>query len=146
MKKQKVFILFVILLLRILYQQPVFAQVQTDCYTIRSGESKSILIENGQLYRITMKSCWYSAESYIGTYLIYGLNISDPKTNGRPTILPIAETPTIDWRFSFNLRGQYDANMRIASQGRGDQGLLIVVERLSNGMYQNSPNERNYRH
>ena len=114
-----------------LFNQSLFAQVQTDIYKVGSGESRSILIENGQLYRITIKSCWYSADACIGTYLIYGLNISDPKTQGRPTILVVAETPTIDWRFSFRLSGQYNADMRITSQGWGDQGLLVVVEKLS---------------
>lgn len=131
MKTQKTVFFSVILLIGILSQQPLFAQVQTDCYKVRNGDSKSILIENGQLYRITIKSCWYSADACIGTYLIYGLNVSDPKTQGHPLILVIAETPKIDWRFSFNLSGQYDANMRISSQGWGDQGLLIVVEKLS---------------
>lgn len=131
MKTQKTAIFSIILLIGILSQQSLFSQVQTNCYKVQSGESRSILIENGQLYRITIKSCWYSADACIGAYLIYGLNVSDPKTQGRPTILVVAETPTIDWRFSFRLSGQYNADMRITSQGWGDQGLLIVVEKLS---------------
>jgi hypothetical protein len=146
MKNQKAALLSTLFLIGILTNQSLSAQVQTNCYTVRSGDSETILIENGQLYRLTIKSCWYSADACLGTYLVYGLNASDPKTNGRPSILVVAETPRIDWTFSFNLSGQYDANMRISSQGWGDQGLLIVGERLSNGMYQNSPNERNYRH
>jgi len=131
MKKQKLALFSVTLLIGILFSQSLFAQVQTDCYKVRSGESKSILIENGQFYRITIRSCWYSAEACIGTYLIYGLNVSDPKTQGRPSVLVVAETPTIDWRFSYSLNGQYNVDMKIASQGWGDQGLLIVVEKLS---------------
>jgi hypothetical protein len=146
MKKQKILLFSVILVIGILSRQSLSAQVQTDCYTVRSGDSETILIENGQLYRLTIKSCWYSADACLGTYLVYGLNASDPKTNGQPSILVVAQSPRIDWRFSFSLSGQYDNNMRITSQGWGDQGLLVVVERLSNRMYQNSPNERNYRH
>jgi hypothetical protein len=131
MKKQKVALSLVTLLIGILFTQSLLAQVQTDCYKVRNGESRSILIENGQLYRITIKSSWYSAEAYIGTYLIYGLNVSDPKTQGRPSVLVLAETPQVDWKFSFRLSGQYNADMRISSQGWGDQGLLIIVEKLS---------------
>jgi hypothetical protein len=131
MKNKTITIYSTIILIVILSTRSLFSQVQTDCYTVRSGESKLILIENGQLYRITIKSCWYSADACIGTYLIYGLNVSDPKTQGRPSILIVAETPIIDWRFSFSLSGQYNASMRIVSQGWGDQGLLIVVEKLS---------------
>jgi hypothetical protein len=131
MKKQKITLIPFLILIEILFNQSLFGQIQTDIYTVRSGESKSILIANGQLYRITIKSCWYSAEACIGSYLVYGLNVSDPKTNGQPTILVVAETPSIDWKFSFRVVGQYDASMRISSQGWGDQGLLIVVEKLS---------------
>lgn len=146
MKAIKNAFFLLVLLIGILTHRDLSAQTQADYYRVRSGESESILIENGQLYRITISSCWYSAEAFIGTYLIYGLNISDPKTEGRPTILVVAETPNIDWRLSFRLNGSYDAEMKITSQRRGDQGLNIVVERLSNGMYQNRPDERNYRH
>ena len=106
------------------------AQPTAECYTVESGGSKTILIENGKLYRVTIKSCWYSADSRIGTYLIYGLNVSDPKTNGKPSVLVIEETPSIDWTFSYTLSGSYDANMKITSGGWGDQGLLIIVEYL----------------
>jgi hypothetical protein len=146
MNQKKIPLIFFLTLVGILFPHSLFSQIRTDYYTVRSGDSETILIENSQLYRLTIKSCWYSADACLGTYLVYGLNASDPKTNGRPSILVVAETPRIDWTFSFNLSGQYDANMRISSQGWGDQGLLIVVERLSNRMYQNSPNERNYRH
>jgi len=104
------------------------AQTTIERYTVPEGEHTNILIENGKLYRLTIKSCWYSAYSRIGTYLIYGLNISDPKTQGRPTVLTVAETPRKDWSFSYSLSGSYDARMRITSGGWGDQGLLIIVE------------------
>jgi hypothetical protein len=131
MKTQKIILFSIILFVGLLSQKSLLAQVQTNCYKVRSGGSMSILIENGQLYRITIKSSWYSASACLGTYLVYGLNVSDPKTQGQPAILAIAETPRTDWRFSFSLSGQYDANMNITSQGWGDQGLLIVVEKLS---------------
>ncbi len=99
-----------------------------ECYTVKSDGSKTILIENGGLYRMTVKSCWHSAYARMGTYLIYGLNIADPKTNGEPSVLIIKETPSIDWTFSYTLSGSYDANMKITSNGWGDQGLLIVFE------------------
>jgi hypothetical protein len=131
MKKQASLLLSTILLMGFFFNQSAFAQLRTEYYTVKSGDSKNILIENGQLYRVTIKSCWYSAYARMGTYLIYGLNISDPKTNGQPSILVVAQTPEIDWDFSFRLNGSYNANMRITSEGWGDQGLLIVVEKLS---------------
>jgi len=128
---KKVILITFLFLTGIFSSLPLSAQFQKDLYTIRNRESRSITIENGQLYRITIKSCWYSADACIGTYLIYGLNISDPKTHGQPKILIVAETTTIDWRYSFRLSGDYNADMRITSLGWGDQGLLIVVEKLS---------------
>ena len=110
--------------------QTVSAQPTVNCYTVTSGGNKTILIENGKLYRVTIKSCWYSAYARIGTYLIYGLNISDSKTNGEPCVLTVQESSSIDWTFSYTLSGSYNANMKITSGGWGDQGLLIVVEEL----------------
>lgn len=131
MKKQRLLFSMVAVIIGLLISLPAVSQVRTDHYKVRAGESQTILIENGQLYRITIKSCWYSAEAFIGTYLIYGLNTSDPKTNGKPKVLVVAETPQIDWVFRYRLTGQYDTKMEIESQGLGDQGLLIVIEKLS---------------
>jgi len=110
--------------------QPIEVMQNMRCFKVRANESQSILIRNGQLYRVTIKSCWYSAEAFLGTYLIYGLNIADPKTNGQPEILAVAETNRIDWSFNCSLYGSSDADFRILSNGIGDQGLLIVVENL----------------
>jgi len=110
--------------------KPVDVMQKMRCFKVSVNDSQSILIRNGQLYRVTIKSCWYSAEAFLGTYLIYGLNIADPKTGGQPEILAIAETNRIDWTFSSSLYGSYDADFRIRSNGTGDQGLLIVVENL----------------
>jgi len=108
-----------------------YAQITYVCYTVPSNRSANILIKNGNTYRVTIKSCWMSAHARMGTYLIYGLNVSDPKTNGSPAILTIAETTNIDWTFSYSLSGSYDANMKVTSNGWGDQGLMIGVEVLS---------------
>ena len=108
-----------------------YAQVSYECYTVPDDGNTTILIQNGNLYRVTIRSCWSSAYARLGTYLIYGLNISDPTTNGSPTILTVAETADIDWTFSYSLSGSYDANMTITSNSWGDQGLMIGVELLS---------------
>lgn len=96
--------------------------------TASDGGSNTILIENGKLYRLTIKSCWMSANARIGTYLIYGLNIADV---GQPCVLIVAETASIDWTFSYSLVNDYDANMTITSNGWGDQGLKIILECIS---------------
>ena len=98
---------------------------------VPDGGSVTFLIENGGFYRLSIISCWYSAYARIGTYLIYGLNISDPKTGGKPCVLTVAETSSIDWTFSYNLNGSYDADMTVTSGGWGDQGLKIILECLS---------------
>ena len=103
------------------------------CIEIPCGGSDIILIECGKLYRLTIKSCWMSAYARIGTYLISGLNISDPMTGGQPCVLMVAETSSIDWSFSYSLNGSYDANMTITSNGWGDQGLLAVLAELNCG-------------
>jgi len=103
------------------------------CIEITSGGSSTILIESGKLYSLTIKSCKQSAWARIGTYLIYGLNISDPMTGGQPCVLMVAETSSIDWSFSYSLNGSYDANMTITSNGWGDQGLLAVLAELNCG-------------
>jgi len=108
-----------------------YAQVSYECYTVPDDGNTTILIQSGNLYRVTIKSCWMSAYARLGTYLIYGLNISDPTTNGSPAILTTAETTDIDWTFSYSLSGSYDANMTITSNSWGDQGLMIAVEVLS---------------
>ncbi|MBT7089690.1 MAG: T9SS type A sorting domain-containing protein [Candidatus Marinimicrobia bacterium] len=108
-----------------------YAQVSYECYTVPDEGNTTILIENGNLYRLTIRSCWMSAYARMGTYLIYGLNISDATTNGEPAVLPVAETESIDWTFSYNLSGSYNANMTISSSGWGDQGLMVGVETLS---------------
>ena len=82
-----------------------YAQVSYECYTVPDEGNTTILIENGNLYRLTIRSCWMSAYARMGTYLIYGLNISDATTNGEPAVLPVAETESIDWTFSYNLSG-----------------------------------------
>ena len=110
-----------------LFAQDKFTE---NCIEVSDGGSNTILIENGQLYRLTIKSCWMSANARIGTYLIYGLNISDV---GQPCVLTVAETSSIDWSFSYSLNGSYDANMTITSNGWGDQGLLAVLEELNCG-------------
>jgi len=112
------------------HRKPVEVMQKMRCFKVSANDSQSILIKNGQLYRVTIKSCWYSAEAFLGTYLIYGLNIADPKTEGQPEILAVAETNRIDWAFSCSLYGSYDADFRIRSNGIGDQGLMIVVENL----------------
>jgi hypothetical protein len=66
----------------------------------------------------------------MGTYLVYGLNHADPMTNGQPSVVKIKESDSIDWSFSYTLSGSHDAIMKISSNGWGDQGLLVVVERL----------------
>ena len=103
------------------------------CIEIPCGGSDIILIECGKLYRLTIKSCWMSAYARIGTYLISGLNISDPMTGGQPCVLMVAETSSIDWSFSYSLNGSYDANMTITSNEWGDQGLLAVLAELNCG-------------
>ena len=129
--KKYIFILIALSLLMFLANiQMSFAQTSIQCYTVTSGQDTTILIENGQLYRLTIKSCWYSAYARMGSYLIYGLNISDSKTNGKPEVLKVEETTSIDWSFSYSLSGLYDAKMKITSSGWGDQGLLIVLEKL----------------
>jgi len=107
-----------------------FAQASLECYTVPNSGSRTIFFESGKLYRVTIKSCWMSAYARMGTYLIYVLNISDPMTNGEPSVLTIAETSSIDWTFSYSLSGSYSLNMTITSGGWGDQGLLILVEGL----------------
>lgn len=111
------------------------------CIEIPCGGSDIILIENGKLYRLTIKSCWMSAYARIGTYLISGLNISDPLTGGQPCVLTVTETSSIDWSFSYSLNGSYDANMTITSNGWGDQGLLAVLEELNCGPHVTTINE-----
>lgn len=96
-----------------------------NCVQIADGGSGNFTIENGKLYRLTIKSCWMSADARIGTYLIYGLNIADV---GAPYVLTIAESSSIDWSFNYSLIGSYDANMVITSNGWGDQGLLAIFE------------------
>jgi len=109
-----------------------FAQVSYNCYTVPVNSSETILIENGKLYRLTIKSSWFSVFARTGTYLIYGLNLGDANFNvDQPSVLITAETPDIDWTFSYALNGQHDADMTITSDGWGDQGLWIGVEELS---------------
>ena len=131
MKTRRTGLFSAIVAVLLLFSLPGISQIMTKSYKIPAGEYKPVLIENGKLYRITIKSCWYSAEAFIGTYLIYGLNVSDPKTNGKPKVLVVAETEQIDWNFRYRLTGQYDTRMEIHSLGLGDQGLLVVVETLS---------------
>ena len=111
-----------------IYINQSFAQGAYEIYTVPQNGSQNILIENGKLYRVTIKSCWSSAYARMGSYLFYGLNIADPKTNGKPEVLKISETESIDWTFSYSQSGEYNSSMTITSTGWGDQGLLIVVE------------------
>lgn len=131
MRTRRTISFMTIVFILLLSSLPGISQIKSDSYKIPAGEYKSVLIENGKLYRMTIKSCWYSADAFIGTYLIYGLNVSDPKTNGKPKVLIVAETEQIDWSFRYRLSGQYDTRMEIHSQGMGDQGLLVVFETLS---------------
>lgn len=123
--------LFLAIIIFICSADYTFGQFMTTCYNVPCNGNRTILIENGKLYRVTIKSCWYSAYARIGTYLIYGLNISDPKTSGRPLIQKVKETSAIDWVFSFSLHCSYDANFRITSSGWGDQGLMVFVEEFN---------------
>ncbi len=104
--------------------------MSSDLYSVPQNGSKDIIIENGKLYRVSIESCWYSAYSKLGTYLIYGLNVADSKTNGKPEILTLSESSSIDWSFDFSRVGDYNSNMTINSSGWGDQGLKIVVEKI----------------
>ncbi len=110
----------------------VVESVFPEQYSIVQNASQDIKIENGKLYRVTIKSCWYSADARMGTYLVFGLNIADPKTSGVPKVLTVSETESTDWSFSYSLNGDHDANMTIASTGWGDQGLSVVIEPFSN--------------
>lgn len=130
MKERIILLTVLFIFTQIVSVQTIKAQASIECYKVKAGEKVNVKIENGQLYRLTIKSCWYSAYAEVGTYLIYGLNVADPKTNGKPEVLKVEETTSIDWIFSFSLSGQYDANMEIKSLGWGDQGLLVVIERL----------------
>ena len=130
MKKPIIKLLTSIFLMLIVCIQFAFAQIITSCYTVASGGNTTIVIKDGSLYRITIKSCLQSYTARMGSYLIYGLNISDSKTSGKPQVLQIDGTASIDWTFSYTLSGSYDANMKITSSGWGDQGLLIIVEEL----------------
>lgn len=118
---------FTLILLGVIIFSGLFAQDRTNesCVQIPDGGSGNFIVENGKLYRLTIKSCWMSADARIGTYLIYGLNIADV---GEPHVLTIAESPSIDWTFSYSQYGTYDANMLINSDGWGDQGLLAIFE------------------
>lgn len=116
------------LILGMLIFYGLFSQTVYKCYKITARLDKTIFIENGSLYRLTIKSCLQSANARIGTYLIYGLNISDVS---QPCVLMVAETSSIDWSFSYTLAAPYSANMKITSNGWGDQGLLAVLEELS---------------
>jgi len=94
---------------------------------ISNGGSANFYLEGGKLFRITIKSCYYSTAARIGEYLVYTLN----QTSGwDPVVLKVAETSSIDWTFSYALSGA-KTRMRITSNGWGDQGLLVVIEKLS---------------
>lgn len=105
-----------------------FAQIEYHCYPVPVNGNETILIQNGVLYRLTIKSCWMSSATQMGTYLIYGL---DHTGNSAPSVLTTAETPSIDWTFSYSNTGSYDFNMTITSNGWGDQGLSIAVEKFT---------------
>jgi len=102
-----------------------FAQISVECETIPVNGNETILIKNGTLYRLTIKSCWMSSAARMGTYLIFGL---DHTGNSAPEVLTTAESSSIDWGFSYSNTGAYDFNMTITSNGWGDQGLGFVLE------------------
>lgn len=129
MKKTSPRLLATVLLLGIAISSS-FAQIDYQCYIVPVNGSKTILIENGKLYRLTIKSCWMSALARMGTYLIYGLDFNAPQANNKPAVLTTAETPSIDWTFSYSNSPPYSINMTITSNGWGDQGLWVGVEFL----------------
>ena len=126
--KRTILFLLVVLMSTIAFNSNAQNPITASCVNVTVGGSNTILIVNGGLYRLTIRSCWMSANARIGSYLISGLNIFDV---GQPEVLTIAETPNIDWTFSYSLSGSYDADMTITSSGWGDQGLFVVLEELS---------------
>ncbi|MFA5928334.1 MAG: hypothetical protein WC838_03425 [Candidatus Margulisiibacteriota bacterium] len=95
-------------------------------FSAPDGGSTSFVIKNGQLYRMTVKTCQSSTYARLGCYLIYGLN----RVVSVPKVLTLA-TDAEDWTWAFSAApGINDNTMTITDSTYGNQGLYVILEQL----------------